>query len=350
MKIAIIGAGAAAFALAVLLKRDGHDPLVWSPSGKSATELLKGRPIVATGIIEGEFSVPAVMACEDAVRDAQAVIFALPAMGHRMAMDRVAPHLVQGQRVVISSHASFGALYLDKLLAERGMTLPIVAWSTTLLRSRQPDLASCRIATLRKKVDMAVLPVELSEAGLGVCRDLFGDRFNLRSDLLAVALSNVNPQGHMALSLCNFTRMELGEVWDQNAHSTPAVERLSDAVDAERIALANAFGVSVRTAREHSLQTHGAGSAPSANKVATFGPATIQTRYTLEDVPYGLVPAVQLGRLTGALVPLHEAGIQVFSALYGRDMAAENDLLGSIISGTPDSFHALCRHGFRRSA
>ena len=273
MKIAIIGAGAAAFALAVLLKRDGHDPLVWSPSGKSATELLKGRPIVATGVIEGKFSVPAVIACEDAVRHVQAVIFALPAMGHRLAMDSVAPHLAQRQTVVISSHVFFGALYLDKLLAERDLTLPIVAWSTTLLRSRQPDLASCRIATLRKKVDMAVLPVELSEAGLGVCQDLFGDRFNLRSDLLAVALSNVNPQGHMALSLCNFTRMELGEVWDQNAHSTPAVERLSDAVDAERIALANAFGVSVHTAREHSLQTHGAGSAPSANKVATVGPA-----------------------------------------------------------------------------
>jgi len=347
MKVAIIGAGAAAFALAVILKRDGHAPVIWSPSGRSAAELLRGRPIVAAGVIEGEFSVPAVPECKDAVAGAQAVVFALPAMGHRPAMDAVAPHLAPGQTVIVSSHASFGALYLDRLLAGRGVALPIVAWSTTLLRSRQPDLATCRIATVRRKVDMAVLPVAMSETGLGLCRDLFGDRFNLRSDLLAVSLSNVNPQGHMALALCNFTRMELGETWDQNTYSTAAVERLSNAVDAERMALAAAFGVDVRTAQEHSLHTHGSAGTGAA-RVPTFGPATIQTRYTLEDVPYGLVPAVRLGRLADVRLPLHEAGIHVFSALYGYDMASTNDLLEGIVSGSPASFHRLCRDGFER--
>lgn len=60
------------------------------------------------------------------------------------------------------------------------------------------------------------------------------------------------------------------------------------------------------------------------------GPTTIETRYVLEDAPYGLLPTVLLGRLAGAEAPLHAAGIRIFSALYGRDLAAENDLLPAL--------------------
>ncbi len=50
----------------------------------------------------------------------------------------------------------------------------------------------------------------------------------------------------------------------------------------------------------------------------------------LEDVPFGLVPTARLGRLAGRPAPLHEAGIALLSALYGRDLAAANDLLPAI--------------------
>jgi opine dehydrogenase len=55
-----------------------------------------------------------------------------------------------------------------------------------------------------------------------------------------------------------------------------------------------------------------------------------------------------LGRLAGVRLPLHEAGVAVFSALYGEDMASANDLLDDIVSGSPEHFHDLCRHGFER--
>jgi opine dehydrogenase len=57
------------------------------------------------------------------------------------------------------------------------------------------------------------------------------------------------------------------------------------------------------------------------------GPATLDTRYVTEDVPFGLVPTVLLGKLTNRAATLHEAGINLFSTLYGRDFRKENDLL-----------------------
>ena len=62
----------------------------------------------------------------------------------------------------------------------------------------------------------------------------------------------------------------------------------------------------------------------------TLGPTNLDTRYVLEDVPFGLVPTERLGRLAGAPAVLHESGINLLSAIYGRDFRAENDLLPAL--------------------
>lgn len=327
MKVAILGSGAAAFGLAVVLCQNSHDPVLWSPSGNGTSDLAQTARIMSEGAIEGSFPVSVAKSCTHAVKDADAVIIALPAIGHRAVIETLARDLTAGQSVIISAQSSFGALLLDRELAARGLQVPIVAWNTTLLRSRKVGGSTVRIATYRKKVDMAVLPKTLESDGTAVCEALFGDRFNLRSDLLAVTLSNVNAQSHMALCLCNFTRMELGEQWDQNVGKTEAVRRLEAALDDERMALAAAFGRVVRTLDEHRLLTHGS---TSAAPIKTLGPATLETRYILEDVPFGLVTLVTLGDLSGTDMPLHKAGINIFETLYGRPLASENDLIPAL--------------------
>ena len=78
------------------------------------------------------------------------------------------------------------------------------------------------------------------------------------------------------------------------------------------------------------------------------GPTTLDTRYVTEDVPYGLVPTALLGRLVGRPAVLHESGVAILSALYGRDFAAENDLLPAIGFSdlSADRLRALARDGW----
>ena len=69
------------------------------------------------------------------------------------------------------------------------------------------------------------------------------------------------------------------------------------------------------------------------------GPTTLDSRYVTEDVPFGLVPTIRLAALAGVPVPLHESGVRLMSALYGRDFAAENDILprlGTLSAGDAD--------------
>ena len=72
----------------------------------------------------------------------------------------------------------------------------------------------------------------------------------------------------------------------------------------------------------------------------------------LEDVPFGLVCTALLGRLAGRPAPLHEAGIALMSAAYGRDLEALNDLIPAVglRAMTLDELLRVASRGLRRVA
>ncbi|MER9657271.1 NAD/NADP octopine/nopaline dehydrogenase family protein [Mesorhizobium sp. M0152] len=356
MRVSILGAGAIAYGLAAYLAEAGHDPMLWSPSGERTKALATGESLTATGAIEATVSVRIAKDCKEAVATADVVMIALPANGHKKVMDAAAPYLREGMPVIISSHSSFGALYLSRQLAQRKVSLPIVVWGTTLVTGRQSGPTEVHVASVRQKLDVATLPFDAMDQGFRLCTTLFGDRFVMRDGMLAIALSNLNPQNHLGIALLNLTRMEKGEQWSQAGNVTPAVGRFIEALDAERSAIAARFGIAVRTVEEHfSLSFHvPMGTVSEMNQEMDrqgrggFGPSTIESRYVLEDVPFGLLPTVFLGKISGNPAILHEAGIAIFSAAYGRDLKADNDILPALgIEGIGKvDLENLCRKGF----
>ena len=359
MRVGILGSGAVALGTAAWLEQRGHEAILWSPSGHGLSALDDGGQITAMGALESTFRPLVAKSAVEAVEAADIVLVALPAYVHAMAFEAVAPHLTDDHLVVISSHASFGALALARLLANRGVSPPIAAWGTTLTAGRRKGEDGLAVSTVRASVDVGILPKAAGPAVLAQLEEAFGDRFRLREGLLAIALSNLNPQNHLAIALCNFTRMELGETWKQGAHVSDGVGRLMEALDAERLAIAEAFGVETRTIIDHfSLSYHLKRASVSemyAEMVARggggSGPSTADSRYVTEDVPYGLVPTAWLGRLVGQPATLHEAGIALFSAIYGRDFAAENDLLdrAGVRDLSVEELMQLCENGFSGS-
>jgi opine dehydrogenase len=356
MKVGIVGAGAIAFGMAAFLEQAGHAATLWSPSGERTRALAAGEPLVAAGTIEGSFTPAVATSAESLAADAEVLLIALPAYGHKHVFDAIAPHITAAQTVIVSSHASFGALYLSRLLAARSITVPIVAWGTTLVSGRQTGPAKVQVNTVRKTVDLATLPTSRSAEGLALCQSLFGDRFVDRGNLLAIALSNLNPTIHMGIALGNMTRMEKAEAWGQAESVTPNVGRLLEELDRERLAIAASLGLDVRTIFQHLHLSFGVpyGSASEMHQAMHVigkggaGPTTADSRYVTEDVPFGLVPTAKLGRLTGHPAPLHEAGIALFSAMYGRDFTAENDLLAAldIDALSLGQLQTLCRDGY----
>lgn len=338
MHIAILGAGAIAYGNAALLCRNGHSVVIWSPSGQRTSAFAAGKPLVATGAIEGRFNPRAANSCADALSQADAVVIAVPGYGHRHVLEAAAPHLRGEHVVVFNAHMSFAALYLAKLTDTLGVTPTIAALGSTVTTGRQTALDSVNVGAIRGQLDVAVIPKSAASRALEICQVMFGDRFALRSSLLEIALSNLSAQNHLAIALCNLTRMELGEIWKQSSHITPAVARFLEALDDERLAVAKAFGVSVRTIHDHYNLSYGIPMGPLAEMAQVLasrpggvnGPTTLDTRYITEDVPFGLVPTIRLAALANVSVPLHEGGLRILSAIYGRDFEADNDVLSQI--------------------
>ena len=335
MRVAVLGAGGIGRGYAAFLSHNGHETSLWSPSGKSTKALRDGAPLTASGEVSGEFRPRIATSCEAALENADVVLIAVPGNGHRMVMDQAAEHLRPEQIVIISSHCSLSALYLSKRLSGRGVQVPVTAWATTFLAARPEGETGVGISTIRKTLDVATLPLSAEDRGFEICRTLFGDHFQRRSDLLAISLSNLNPTVHMANALCNLTRIERAEEWANYELITGTVGRLIEALDSERLAVAEAYGVTVRTIREHIHLSFHVPLGPVAEMTAAIharrggppGPKSLDTRYVVEDVPFGLAPSVAIGRAAGVPMPLHEAGINLFSALYGRDFRSENDIL-----------------------
>ncbi len=347
MLTAVLGAGGVGLGTAALLAQSGHGVAIWSPSQARGDAMLASQ-----GAVAGCFPVRTTDDLAGAVAGSDVVVVALPGWAHRTVLAALAPVLQDGQTVLISSHASLGGLYLHRLLADRGCEAIVAAWGTTVVTGRRTGPLACTVSNIRTAVDAAAIPAKRGHAALAVCRQLFGDRFVARSSLLAIQLSNVNPQNHLAMLLCNLTRAERGEAWGNYWAITPAVGRLMEALDEERLALASHFGVQVRTIRDHFHLSFGVELAPVWEQAAAVhamggtpnGPATLDTRYITEDVPYGITVTEWLARVAGVPAPLHTAGAALFCALTGRNLRAENDLLPALqLDGVgPAALVAMC--------
>ncbi len=333
MRIAIIGSGSIALGSAALLSSLGHSPVIASRSLPAGT-----ISIDSSGAVAGRFAAEVAPTLDVAVGGVGAVLLAVPGWAHRASMEALAPLLTDGQAVLVSSHASLGALYLHRLLAARGCRALVAGWGTTVVTGRRTGPTACRVANVRAAVDAAAVPASRTGEALAVCRALFGDRFVPRANLLAIQLSNLNPQNHLAMLLCNLTRAERGEDWGNYWAITPAVGRLMEALDVERLALAARFGVEVRTVRDHFHLSFQLPLAPvweqaaalDARGGAPLGPKSLDTRYISEDVPFGIAATEWLGRRAGVPVPLHAGGTEMFCALMGQDLRAQNDLLPAL--------------------
>lgn len=355
MRVAIIGSGGIGRGYAAYLTSAGHQPVLWSPSGAALVDFAGGAGLTVSGKLEGTVPLALARDCAEAAEGADAVIVAVQANGFRAVFEALAPQLRAGQAVIVSAHCSFAALHLHRLLAARGLDLPIAAWATTALTARRSGPRGVHVSGIRARLDVATLPMRHAEAGLALCRALFGDRFEPRPDVLAIMLSNLNPPAHMATMLGNLTRAEQGEDWPNYGSITQGVGRIIDAMDVERRTLARAFGLEVRSVQDHYRLSFGVEPGPVGEMAAAvyrkrpelLGPKSLDTRFITEDVPFGLVPLELLGAVAGMDLPLHRAGIALFDAICARDFRAENDLLPALrLDGLgPAELHRQLREG-----
>ncbi len=338
LKVGIVGSGGVGLAYAAWILNQAHEVIVWSPRTGNNNE-LKNEVLESTGVLEETFSVGYVGSVEALADGADIILIAVPLNGHRIVMDALLPHLRSDQLVIVSSMASLSSLYLYERAQSRGINISVASFGTTALTARRKSMNKVHVMTKRPSLGVSCLPRSSSKITLDVCEALFGSEFSLDENPLYSTLTNTNAVSHSPLALFNWTRIERGEDWPQYHFMTPHVAAVIETLDAERLAVAAAFGWNLRSIKQkysNSFNVQGDSLAEMAAELhkkrgGPPGPVDVKTRYLSEDVPFGLVFNLALGRIAGVSMPATEATVAMAGLILGEDFIDANDLIALLL-------------------
>lgn len=358
--VAVLGAGHSGFGLAGDLALRGIDVrLCEHPDFVAAIEpVQRSGGIAVRGVAgEGRAVLGAVTTDPALALDGASLIFVVvPAYAHDAMAAFLAPHLQADQPVVLMPGNAGGAFAFRRALREHGAPdVPVAEAASFVFACKKDGPAAVWIRGIKRGLPVGVLPAEATSRVMAVLEPLYPDLVTV-GDVLETSLSNANHVAHPPALLLNIARIEDrgGDYSFFHEGMTPSVARLTDAIDAERMALVAAlgyrpestlaqlvrfygdqgFGGSTYYEAVHTTPVHGAARAP----------ASVDHRYFTEDVPYGLVPLTEIGAAVGVAMPATRGVVDVVGAVMGTDYRATGRTLERL------GLAGLSADGMRRMA
>lgn len=326
-RVAVLGGGNGSYAAAADLAERGHDVRLWRRDaaafapvrelGRLTLADLRGRRTVTIGA--------ATLDLGAAVQDAELIVVPLPAFAQNVLAAELAPHLRAGQ-VVFLPPGTFGS-YVMAQRAPQGVAFAETGTLPWLARKHGP--AEIAITTRATRLPTGVYPARLGAAAFSVLYAVFPAVLPVE-DALSGALMNAGPIIHPPLILMNAGPLEASDRYDiHNEGTQPAVRRVTDALDAERIAVREALGYAAPhfPLADHYTSDRWMYGNLAHDRLVESGDwreriDVLHHRYMTEDVVYGLAFLVSVADWAGVDVPVARGLLAIAGPILGRDLAA----------------------------
>jgi len=358
VKVAVLGGGHGAYAAAADLAEQGHDTALWRRDAEAL------RPVIESGAVRladagGARDVP-VRGCAniaDAVREADLILMPGPANAQEDIATAMAAYLRDGQAVLMPP-GSFGTWVVDRTLRRNGCTAKLLfGESGTLpyLTRKQPD-GSVAIVTRATRLPTGVYPFARADEAFAVFEAAYPAIERL-TDGLDGALMNAGPIIHPPLILMNAGPIQHFDHWDiHNEGTQPAIRAVTDALDAERIAVREGFGYGAPhfpladhydPEREEWMYGQAAHDRLVVSNNWREHLDLSSHRYMREDVQIGLSFIVSCGRAAGVPTPVAAGLLAIASAALGEDLYATGRTLEGVGLGgkSVDELRRIMRDG-----
>jgi len=286
--------------------------------------------IDVAGEVEGFASLNVITSdAGEAVRDVDIVMAVVPATGHSHVAEIIAPHLKDGQIVVLNPGRTGGALEVWRVFREKNPSAHIYIGEaqTLLYASRVTNPGQVRIFSIKNSVPVATLPAYHVADVLPVLRKAL-PQFVPGDNVLKTGLDNIGAVFHPAITVLNAGRIEdtHGDFEYYVEGVTPSVALILEAVDRERVSVASALGIRANTAREWLYLAYSAAGRTLLDAMRANpgyrgiqSPGTVDHRYISEDVPCSLVPIASIGEMLGVPTPTIRSIIQLASVMHSVD-------------------------------
>ena len=305
----------------------------------------------------------------EALEDADMIMVVLPASGHRDVARACAPHLKDGQIVVLNPGRTGGALEFRRILETQGCTADVIVSeaSTFIFASRSAGPTQVRIFGRKNSVPLAALPSVRTGHVLEILSEAY-PQFIPAPDVLHTSLDNMGAIFHPALTLLNAGWIERtgGEFQFYVDGVTRSTARVLQSLDRERVTVASCLGVHARPALIWLKEAYSAeGDSLYEAIQANHGyrdikaPRNLRHRYIFEDVPFSMVPLVSLGKQYGVNIWATDAIIRLGCVIHGtnyyargrtvEDMGLQNLSVSEVMSYVREGRRRSVHSGGRRA-
>lgn len=333
LRFAIIGAGNGGQSFTGHLGLLGFPVRLWDVDPQRVEDLKHARRMVVSGAVSGACDIPLVTGdIGEAIEGADLIMVVIPTVYQRSTVNAMAPHLKDGQTIVLNPGATGGALEARATLREAGCQADVlVAETDTLLYAcRSPRPGETIIGGIKEGLSVAALPGEDSQRVADLLNRAF-PQFRPAPSVLITSLNNANAMMHPAPTILNAGRIECKESFDYYFQGvTPALARVVETMDSERLAIGRALGVELPSIHDFyrtSYAAFGENLYEQLQHVKAYegikGPTSLNTRYIFEDLPTGLVPLSAIGAAVGVPTPTMNAVVELGNILLERNFWVE---------------------------
>ncbi|HBY93064.1 MAG TPA: NADP transhydrogenase subunit alpha [Chloroflexi bacterium] len=363
-QIAVLGAGHGGLAAAADLTLRGNTVRLYSRSAERLAPVVARGGIQLLGDAGKGFARVACVTNDlaQAVAGADLIMLVVPVTAHEFYARALAPLLPDGQAIFLNPGHTGGALHFATELGRAGYggEARVCEASTLTYGCRTRDPAVVNVMKVVPELPFAAFPGKYAE-GLYDLVSVLYPAIKLTRNVLETAFLNINAIEHPPMTILNAGWVEYtrGDFYIYYEGTSPAVGRVIDVVDRERIAVAEALGVATRSfvqmffeagyTTQHAVEVGTAYQAlqESAPNRWVKGPASLDHRYVHEDVGFGLVPWAELGDLVGVDTPVMDQLIGIASVMNNRDYCREGLTLEKLgLSGVePDQLERFLYDG-----
>jgi opine dehydrogenase len=341
MQIAVMGGGNGSHAAVVDLSEAGHSVRFWRRSREAFGPVYESR-MLRLRDSKGTRDVAIGLATDDlakAVDGAELILAPVPAFAQADLARGLAPFVSDGQ-VIYLPPGTFGSYLMAKTLREAGCKADVAIAETGTLPwlTRKHGADEVAIATRATRLPTGVFPARHSKRALEIIAAAFPNAIEPLEDALSGALMNAGPIIHPPLILMNAGPIEHFERWDiHNEGTQPAIRRVHDALDAERIAVRETLGYAAPhfPLADHYNTSNWMYGNLAHDKLVGSGDwrerLNLKThRYMTEDIAMGLALLVSVGEWSGTPVPVAAGLLAIAGAATGSDFRRTGRTLESL--------------------
>ncbi|MBR5102511.1 MAG: NAD/NADP octopine/nopaline dehydrogenase family protein [Muribaculaceae bacterium] len=340
MKIAVIGAGNGGQAIAGYLAYMGCETSLFDIDERRIAILKNKGGIQLEGRIHG-FGKVTCITCDirEAVNEATIIMITTVANAHADVAQLLSPYLKDDQVVILNPGRTCGALVFKQALTKAGCSKRIyLAEAQTLVYAcRIIEEGRVNVIGVKDEVLLSALPAKDTDYVLDTIKPFYHS-FAKAENVLRTSLENIGAMFHPCVLLFNAATIERNEVFWFYRDMTEQVASFIEKFDHERLMVGEAYGIKLLGVREWIKyaynDTEGETLCERMKNNPAYhdikSPSTIFTRQLMEDIPTGVLPIMELGKVAGIETPLLESMVNICEALLGVDLKSKGRTLANL--------------------